>query len=232
MKNIIINCDDFGLTKGVNHAIIDAFKFKTLSSTTMIVNAPEVKHAVELYKINPTLGVGLHFNLTFKNPLTKMSLVDKDNKFLKQNKLYDMDLTLFIGEIELELQAQYDEFIRLTGKKPTHIDSHHHIHLKPELKNIFINFKEKNDILCRGLEDNIKFSCNYYKNVSFSDFKKELDNLCLTNAQKYEFSCHIGYVDQPLLSLSNYNLKRSEELEVLLSCNTKEYLKKYKLVTY
>jgi predicted glycoside hydrolase/deacetylase ChbG (UPF0249 family) len=46
---IIINADDFGLSKPINKAILECFNNKYISSTSMIVNIEEpFKDAVEI----------------------------------------------------------------------------------------------------------------------------------------------------------------------------------------
>ena len=48
--NLIINADDFGISKGVNHGIIDSHVHGIVSSTSMMITMPEVDHAIELSK--------------------------------------------------------------------------------------------------------------------------------------------------------------------------------------
>ncbi len=72
-----MNADDFGLIELVSEGIIEAFNNAQVSSTTLMVNTPGTEHAVGLAERHPTLGVGLHFNLTEGRPLTAApSLVD------------------------------------------------------------------------------------------------------------------------------------------------------------
>ena len=46
MKRLIVNADDFGLTDGVNQAIIDAHHLDLLSSTTLLANGEAFAAAV------------------------------------------------------------------------------------------------------------------------------------------------------------------------------------------
>ena len=64
MKKLIINADDFGLTRSISEKIIDTFKVGNLSSTSLMVNTPGSEYAIDLAKNHPELGLGLHFNLT------------------------------------------------------------------------------------------------------------------------------------------------------------------------
>ncbi len=56
---LIINADDFGMTKSINYGIIDAFKDGTISSTSMMMNMPGVDHAISLMKENPNFLIVL-----------------------------------------------------------------------------------------------------------------------------------------------------------------------------
>lgn len=71
MKKLIVNSDDFGISKAFNYGVIEAFYAGGISSTTCLVNAPDFKHACKLAKENRGLGVGLHLNLTMFKSLTQ-----------------------------------------------------------------------------------------------------------------------------------------------------------------
>jgi len=81
---LIINADDFGLTRGVNRAVFDLAGRGSLSSTTVLVNQPYASEAVELLKL-PNFSVGLHCNLTEGAPISKPEsipfLVDANGAF-------------------------------------------------------------------------------------------------------------------------------------------------------
>ena len=64
MKKLIVNADDFGLTNGVNRAIIEGHARGAITSATLMANMPAFDAAVRLAKDHPSLGVGLHFNIT------------------------------------------------------------------------------------------------------------------------------------------------------------------------
>src|SRR5688500_10676933 len=102
MINLIINADDFGLCSSVNQAIIDCYKAGNLTSTTFMVNMPGTSEAAELAKVNPGLGIGLHFCLTEGKPLTVAStLIDKNGNFLTREKLIKKALAQKINPSEV-----------------------------------------------------------------------------------------------------------------------------------
>jgi hypothetical protein len=131
---LIINADDFGLCEGVNKGIVEAHTKGVLTSTTIMANMPAAGHAVELAKNLPTLGLGVHLNLTAGKPLyqdnTVKLILDSQGHFaLSPGKL--ALASLITGKvrtaIETELASQIQWLID-KGLKPTHLDSHKHIH--------------------------------------------------------------------------------------------------------
>lgn len=69
---LIVNADDFGLSKGQNYGIVEACRNGVVTSTTALVNGAAIDHAVQLSRDIPALAVGMHFVLTLGRPLTPM----------------------------------------------------------------------------------------------------------------------------------------------------------------
>ncbi|BBH22949.1 hypothetical protein Back11_42940 [Paenibacillus baekrokdamisoli] len=137
-KYLIINADDFGLSDRVNQGILKAHKFGTVSSTSLMVNMPGYEHAILAAKQTPSLGVGLHFNLTSGKPLSPAaaipSLLRKDGCFSGERHSWKEE------EVEIELNHQYNKIVS-TKVIPTHLDSHHHIHIEvPSVYNVMKKF--------------------------------------------------------------------------------------------
>ena len=78
MTKLIINSDDFGYSRAVNYAVIDAHQEGILTSASLLTNTSSFDHAIQLAKDHPNLGVGIHLNITSLQPLRKdvPSLVD------------------------------------------------------------------------------------------------------------------------------------------------------------
>ena len=70
---LIINADDFGISRGVNIGIIEAAEAEVVTSASMIVNLPGFVDALDLAQLCPALSLGLHLNLTAGRPLTSRS---------------------------------------------------------------------------------------------------------------------------------------------------------------
>jgi hopanoid biosynthesis associated protein HpnK len=138
-RRIIINADDFGLCDGVNKAVAQAHSEGILTSATIMTNMPASDEAVEIAKELPTLGVGVHLNLTEGKPVSKDTCINRllnaDAQFAYSPLILSF-MSLARHEIRkairTELAAQI-QWVIDRGLKPTHLDSHKHIHAFPAL---------------------------------------------------------------------------------------------------
>ncbi len=67
---MIVNADDFGLTSGVNRAIVEGNRSGIVTSATIMANAPAYAEAGALAKATPTLHTGCHVVLIDGQPIT------------------------------------------------------------------------------------------------------------------------------------------------------------------
>src|SRR5579859_696234 len=63
-RRLIVNADDFGQSRSINEAVIQAHREGILTTASLMVNEPAFAEAVALAKANPRLGVGLHLTLS------------------------------------------------------------------------------------------------------------------------------------------------------------------------
>jgi hopanoid biosynthesis associated protein HpnK len=148
-RKVIINADDFGLCQGVNDAVVKAHTEGVLTSTTLMVNMPCADQAVELAKSLPNLGIGVHLNLTEGRPVSENTdLCNTQGGFaLSAERLCLLSLISkkVRATIKTELSAQVEWLIN-KGIKPTHLDSHKHIHTFPSIFPIVIELARRYDI--------------------------------------------------------------------------------------
>lgn len=134
----IFNADDFGISRGVNEAIVRAHKDGILNSASIMINQKYAKEAIDLAKLMPDLEVGLHINLTNEEPAANPAeiplLVDENGK-LKNGFVNLLLLSLLhpkklAAQAEIEIRAQIKKYLQ-SGLKLAHLDSHRHVHLIP-----------------------------------------------------------------------------------------------------
>ncbi|HVH87704.1 MAG TPA: ChbG/HpnK family deacetylase, partial [Terriglobales bacterium] len=69
MRRLIVNADDFGLTSGINRAVLEAHRRGIVTSATLMACGARFDEAVELAASAPTLSVGCHVLLVDARPL-------------------------------------------------------------------------------------------------------------------------------------------------------------------
>lgn len=135
-RRLIINADDFGISRGVNVGIIEAAQSGVVTSTSMIVNLEAFFDGAARARECGELSVGLHLNLTTGRPLTAAPSLTQPGT----GEFYGLPLLLArasVGlvsgaEVARECRAQIDRLME-AGFWPTHLDSHRHVHAHPSL---------------------------------------------------------------------------------------------------
>lgn len=145
MRRLIINADDFGLTSGVNRAIMEAHEGGIVTSATLMAGGQAFEEAVALAQARPRLGVGCHIVLVDGTPLVRQtatdSLLDPRSRTAGSPRFREgiarfaaLSLLgrLAADEIEGEATAQIRK-LQASGIAVTHLDSHKHTHMFPEV---------------------------------------------------------------------------------------------------
>lgn len=137
VPRLIVNADDFGLTSGVNRAIIEANHTGVVTSTTLMANSRAFDEAVDLAKSQPQLRVGCHVVLIDGEPLISglKTLAGEAGRFkssLKEFALAAVRQRLSQEEIQRESEAQIRK-IQSAGITVKHIDTHKHTHMFPQV---------------------------------------------------------------------------------------------------
>ena len=137
---LILNADDFGLTRGINRAIAELHVEGALTSATLMANGPAFEDAVAVARAQPGLGVGCHIVLTDGVPLSPPqeipTLLGSDGRSFRPS-LVSFLLAVLSGrvrseEIVREAVAQIER-LQHAGIDVTHIDTHKHTHVLPRV---------------------------------------------------------------------------------------------------
>ena len=149
---VIINADDYALNENVSLAICECFHRRFITQTTVMVNMPFFRQAVELSKEHGIFDrIGLHLNLTFGYPLTddiKKShlFCNPDGSFSARfhlSRLHRLWLPRFERmAVAKEIKAQMSRYVE-TGFPLMHLDSHHHSHTDIAIAEIAIPLAEQ-----------------------------------------------------------------------------------------
>lgn len=234
-----MNADDFGFSKGVNLGIIEAYQKGIVTSATVMMNMPECAHALCLARDNPGLGIGIHLTATCGRPLGKNvdSLVNTAGFFHSQLEVIHQGKA---EDIEREFQCQIERFLD-TGQKPTHIDSHHHIHMNEKVLPSVLKMADCYNLAVRLGRARISHYPKYrhllttdYFTDAFYGAHLTIDSFLkiLHEAENYdtvEVMCHPAFTDQVLLEQSRYNHQRKKELAILTDLRIIEKIKEKKI---
>ena len=143
MRELIVNADDFGLTAGINRAIVEAHTGGVVSSATLMANGAAFDDAVISARAEPKLSIGCHVVLVDGAPVSAPEAVEtlvpvrsaEPNKF--NSSLSAFAARAMLGgfdrdQLVAEITAQVRK-IQAAGIQVTHLDSHKHAHIFPEI---------------------------------------------------------------------------------------------------
>lgn len=148
---VIINCDDLGMTPGINQAIEQLHQQGRINSASLMVNTPWSAAAISFARRSPKLHVGVHLNLTSGLPLTDVdsipTLVRPDGSFHEISAFLSRYIAgrIRISEVKEELRAQIEACIG-GGLEPSHLDSHMHFHAVPSLADLVVDLAQEYEI--------------------------------------------------------------------------------------
>lgn len=205
MKFVIFNADDFGYSSGINRGIAEAHERGVVTSATLVVNGIATAEAVRIAREHPQLSVGLHVNFTNE----AQRLVEFEDPVV----------------CRAELRRQFDTFLDLMGRLPTHLDSHQHVHRARGRRPFFEELADEHRIALRDRPP-VVFKGGFYaqwesgasdpSKVSLAALERILRNE-IHDAGIYEMSCHPGYLDPAVRMVYH----RDREWELATLCDPK-----------
>ena len=135
---LIVNADDFGLTPGINRAIVELHAAGAVSSATLMATGPAFADAVRLARAHPGLGIGCHVvfadGIPAAPPETIPTLLGSHRRTFRRSLKHFALAALFRhmkpAEVEREAIAQI-QILQRAGICVTHVDTHKHTHMLP-----------------------------------------------------------------------------------------------------
>lgn len=247
MKRILIRADDLGYSEGVNYGIAKSMLDGVIRSVGLMSNMPAAEHGVQLLK-GHDFCLGQHTNICAGAPLSDPeqvpSLVDEDGNF-KTSKVYrnaERDFVV-LEEAVLEVEAQYQRFVELTGQQPQHFGSHavksenffRAVEIVADRHDLpFLGSSLKGGpILFRHTKlypamDSMKPGYDPFESLKQAALKEYGEDGCCM------FICHPGYLDEEILRASSLTRSRPMEVAMSISPATKQWLEEnqIRLVTF
>jgi predicted glycoside hydrolase/deacetylase ChbG (UPF0249 family) len=142
LRRLIVNADDFGLTAGVDRAIVEAHTRGIVTSSTLMANGRAFDDAVHLAKTVPRLSIGCHVVLIDGEPVLDAERLPSITSAHSNGLRFRDGLKSFAAraltgrldpdEIEAEASAQIRK-LQGAGIDVSHVDTHKHTHLFPAI---------------------------------------------------------------------------------------------------
>ena len=249
MKKIIVRADDLGFSEGVNYGIEKSCRDGIIRSVGIMSNMPATKHGYDLVK-DLDLCFGLHTNICAGKPLTDPKLIPSicdESGNLKTSKEYRAAAKegkdfVVLDEVILEIEAQYEAFVKLTGDKPHYFEGHAVASIN-FFKGLEIVANRHNcDYLGMNFDGPTKFRNSYLYNRmdSMNPDYNPFESLKKYALEDYGedgylmFVCHPGYLDEYILTVSSMTRPRPKEVAFAISEETKNWLKEndVQVITY
>lgn len=128
---LIVNADDYGLSRGVSRGIRQAHTHGIVTTTTAIMNMPgALEDVCVAADETPTLDIGVHLVLTTGRPVRPpekvASIVTKEGRFPDRSIVLDVLSRANPNHLRDEWRAQIEHFLE-SDQPLDHLDSHHHI---------------------------------------------------------------------------------------------------------
>lgn len=246
---LLIQADDYAMTKAVSLGIIEGIKNGVIRNTGMFTNMEWSEECVEW--IIPYLNIinlGIDLNISTGKPILPANqlptLVNQEGVFLTSWESRELDEQFenknhaSMEEVRMEFEAQIQKFITLVGKNPDYI--HGHAYSTKEISQIQKELSNKYDIpytsdICKrvcGFEMD-EYRIPWYKKPATVDnqLNSSLSDYILNNKDELlnKDYCliigHMGYVDVDLMELSSYHLYRIKDLEGVTCSKVIEWIK-------
>ena len=241
MKQLIIQSDDLGITRGVTNGIIEGIESGMVKNTGLFANMPSSHYAASIIKHYPHVCLGIDINIVAGRPCADPKdipcMVHADGSFYTSGQSRQLDETadhhdhLDYEQCVKETKAQIERFHQLVGKYPEYI--HGHSYSTATLIQAMEDVANEYQIpTTRGLTKEyglVRPLKNWNKKPFTLEDQLHADQLGCIMTDEYlkadigYIIFHCGYVDAPLFDVSTYTLIRPMDLK---ACNS-EALKQW-----
>jgi predicted glycoside hydrolase/deacetylase ChbG (UPF0249 family) len=228
-RRLIVNADDYGRTAGINAGVLEAHRDGIVTSATVMVLEPAAEEGIRsALATAPRLGLGLHVVLTGGGPPASppeaLPALAPGGRFARNADA--MPRRLPPEEIAREIEAQIARFESIAGRLPSHLDSHHHSALHPDVEPVFAEAARRRGLPVRasdgaarerlraaGLRTPDAFLDRFFGAGATAENLREILETLPEGTS--ELMCHPGHSDEALARGSTYARERERETEIL-----------------
>jgi predicted glycoside hydrolase/deacetylase ChbG (UPF0249 family) len=215
-RYLIVNADDFGLSRSVNRGLIESHERGIVTSASLMVDEPGAVEAASYARENPQLDLGLHAVLG----AWRVTRVPRKGTARSRAALE--------RHASAQLDRQLERFRSLVGYDPSHLDSHQHRHLQEVVRPVFERSAHDLGIPLRRVDARVRFCGEFYGHdgrgrpdpqaIATESLAGLLEML---DEGVTELCCHPGYPDD----LDDwYRTEREQEVRTLCDPAIREAL--------
>ncbi|HXJ38021.1 MAG TPA: ChbG/HpnK family deacetylase [Bryobacteraceae bacterium] len=216
-RQVIVNADDFGQSPGINRGVIEAFERGIVTSASLMVRWGAAAEAAGYARCHPEMSVGLHLDFG--------EMTWRDEEWVSLYRVVDENDARSVSS---EIERQVDLFGQLMGRRPTHIDSHQHVHVREPARTSVLRVADFLAVPVRNLTPSIRYCGCFYgqddkgrpypQNISVSGLQALLSEL---EPGVTELGCHpAAAVDLETM----YGAERIAELQTLCDSRARQAL--------
>jgi chitin disaccharide deacetylase len=202
---LVVNADDLGYSDGVNRGIFEAHERGIVTSASLMIHRRAAAAAAA--QLPPGLGVGLHVDLGEWE-------FDGANWHANGARVDERDRTA----VSREVRDQLDRFRELTGREPTHLDSHQHVHRREPVRTVLLELAGELGVPLRH-ESGVRYLGDFYgqddegRPLPGALRPERLEEVLRALPEgATELCCHPGYARG---LVSSYAAERERELRAL-----------------
>ena len=218
---LIINADDFGLSKSISDGIIQAIQGGFVTSTSIMAKMPYARCAINQAVKYHISCIGLHVNLTVGKPIIANRNLMDDNGIFYYNRQQIENKKLTYEDVFCEVMAQLEKIEEYSNGtiKIDHLDTHHHLFDNPIIKQVILDIANNLNIPIRN-ENISNRKCpdvldkSFTKNHGDIEMLKEMIAKYKENKVTVELMTHPGLIDEYTKTVTSY-LDRQLELSAL-----------------
>ena len=199
---LIVNADDFGLSRGVNRGIAEAHEHGIVTSASLMVKRPGAEEAASYTREHSSLDVGLHLDLGERR--------SRLHRWSRRRRGLD--------EITADMEGQLTRFRELIGNDPSHLDSHYHVHRYEPARSVVLDLARRLGVPLRESDGRIRFCGDFYGQLAGRPWPEGIRPSALVELIESltpgvtELCTHPGYGDD---FDQHYKSERAVEVETL-----------------
>ncbi len=214
-RRLIVNADDLGYTRLTSEGIFAAWRHGIVTSASLMVRQPDASEAAHRACDEGFTDLGLHLDFG--------EWICRDGRWHRLYEVVSLDDDQAVRE---ECEWQLQEFERLVGKPPTHLDSHQHVHREEPVRSVARAMAARLGVVLRDASPLVHYDGGFYGQQGNGQPAPEclrgesiMDMLAAAPGDVVELGCHPG-LDPNLATM--YCRERFREVDVLCTPGLRE----------